>query len=37
VALLLVDVQQAFFSDIPAIGTAFPDFRHNVEQLLALC
>jgi nicotinamidase-related amidase len=37
VALLLVDVQQAFFSDIPDIGTAFPDFQHNVERLLALC
>lgn len=37
VVLLLIDVQRAFFSDIPPIGAAFPDFRHNVERLLGLC
>ena len=32
--MVVVDVQQEFFSQLPVVGETFPEFRGNVEKLL---
>jgi nicotinamidase-related amidase len=37
VCLLVVDIQKAFYTELPQIAETFPEFKTNVARLLSLC